>query len=102
MLKEIPIGSQFTMTCVEPRKAFGWLSTRDSAPRLTRAAEAIAPRGQLPPTNQDVKAGGGKKTLRIKSGGTATIEDEACAARRTHSTLIVIPPAHDGGYGAGQ
>jgi len=59
MLKEIPIGSQFTMTLVEPRKAF----------------EAIAPRGQLPATNNEVKAGGGKKTLRMKGGAAATIED---------------------------
>jgi hypothetical protein len=60
MLKEIPIGSQFTLVLVEPRKAF----------------EAIAPRGQLAPTNNEVKAGGGKKTLRMKAGANATIEDE--------------------------
>jgi len=59
MLKEIPIGSQFTMTTVEPRKAF----------------EAIAPRGQLPATNT-VAAGAGKKTLRMKAGANAMVEDE--------------------------
>jgi len=61
MLKDIPIGSQFSMVLVEPRKAFD---------------TAIAARGQLPATNQEVKAGGGKKTLRMKAGATATVEDE--------------------------
>jgi len=60
MLKEIPIGSQFTMTLVEPRKAF----------------DAIAPRGALPAQNQEVKAGAGRKTLRMKAGANAVVEDE--------------------------
>jgi hypothetical protein len=59
MLKEIPIGSQFTLTTVEPRKAF----------------EAIAPRSAAPSQNT-IAAGAGKKTLRMKAGASATVEDE--------------------------
>lgn len=61
MLKEIPPGSQFTMKVVEPKKAF----------------EAIAPRGNLAAPAQDLKAGAGRKTLRMKKDGTAVIEEEA-------------------------
>ena len=60
MLKEIPIGSEFTMTCVEPKKAF----------------EAIAPRGQLAAPATDVKANAGRKTLRMRTNAAATVEEE--------------------------
>ncbi|EGD76474.1 RGS-GAIP interacting protein GIPC [Salpingoeca rosetta] len=59
MLKEIPIGAEFTLTLVEPKKSL----------------EAIAPRAQAAGTG-DVKAGAGKKTLRMKRNGTAVVEDE--------------------------
>jgi len=60
MLKEIPTGSQFSMTLVEPRKAF------DSALAARTAATGT----------KEVKAGAGGKTLRMKAGATAVVEDE--------------------------
>jgi len=60
MLKEIPIGSEFTMTLVEPQKAF----------------DAIAPRGQMGVTKTELKPGQAKKTLRMKTNGAAVVEDE--------------------------
>jgi hypothetical protein len=60
MLKEIAIGSEFTMVCVEPKKSF----------------EAIDSRGAQPAAaNPQVAAGAGKKTLRMKSNGQATVQD---------------------------
>jgi len=59
MLKEIAIGSQFTMTLVEPKKAF----------------EALSARGALPATGGDVKANAGRKTLRMKAGANAQVEE---------------------------
>lgn len=59
MLKEIPIGAEFTLTLVEPKKSL----------------EAIAPRSEAAGTG-DVKASAGKKTLRMKRNGTAVVEDE--------------------------
>jgi len=59
MLKEIPIGTEFTITKVEPKRAF----------------DNIAPRGQLA-APKDVKEGAGRKTLRMKKDGTAVVEDE--------------------------
>eukprot|EP00043_Microstomoeca_roanoka_P029477 m.22022 g.22022 ORF g.22022 m.22022 type:complete len:132 (+) comp9224_c1_seq1:2-397(+) len=58
MLKEIPIGAEFTMNIVEPKKSL----------------EAIAPRAQATGTSE-VSATAGKKTLRMKSNGTAVVED---------------------------
>lgn len=60
MLKEIPIGSEFTMTLVEPQKAF----------------DAIAPRGQMGVAKAELKPGQAKKTLRMKTNGAAVVEDE--------------------------
>lgn len=60
MLKEIPIGMEFTISAVEPRKAF----------------DAIAPRGQLAAPKQELKPGEARKTLRMKSNGAAVVEDE--------------------------
>jgi len=60
MLKEIPIGSEFTMVLVEPKKAF----------------DAIAPRGALGVQKQELKPGQAKKTLRMKTNGAAVVEDE--------------------------
>jgi len=59
MLKEIPIGKEFTITAVEPRKAF----------------DAIAPRGAVAAPKQDLKPGDARKTLRMKSNGPAVVED---------------------------
>lgn len=66
MLKEIPIGSEFTLAAVEPKKAF----------------DAIAPRGQLAQP-KELKPGEARKTLRMKSNGPATIEDEPSDAVQT-------------------
>lgn len=59
MLKEIPIGSEFALELTGPKQAF------DSAlaGRQTQGGD-----GQ-------VKAGGGKKTLRMKKDGSAVVED---------------------------
>lgn len=59
MLKEIPIGSEFSIVCVEPKKAFD---------------TNLAPRGAQGGSG-NVSAGGGKKTLRMKKDGTAVVED---------------------------
>ncbi|EGD79860.1 GIPC PDZ domain-containing protein [Salpingoeca rosetta] len=61
MLKEIPIGSEFTLTVVEPKKAFDEVA-------------GMKPRGQASGTGE-VKAGAGKKTLRMKRDGNAVVED---------------------------
>jgi hypothetical protein len=58
MLKEIHIGSEFTMKLVEPKKAF----------------DAIAPRQAMGGTGE-VKAGAGKKTMRMKATGGAEVID---------------------------
>lgn len=60
LLKEIEIGKEFTMTLVEPLKAF----------------DAIAPRSQLGVTKTELKPGQAKKTLRMKTNGPAVVEDE--------------------------
>merc|ERR1711907_827661 len=59
MLKEIPIGSEFTLTAVEPKKSF----------------DEIAGRGAKPAGSTEVAAGAGKKTLRMKATGGAVVED---------------------------
>jgi len=66
MLKEIPIGSEFTIALVEPRKAF----------------DAIAPRGAIAAPQTEVKAGEGRKTLRMKAGASATVEQELGGAEQ--------------------
>lgn len=71
MLKEIPIGSEFTLSAVEPKKAF----------------DAIAPRGQLAQP-KELKPGEARKTLRMKSNGPATIEDEPSDAVQTYINKI--------------
>jgi len=62
-LKDIPVGSQFTLTLVEPKKSL----------------EAIAPRAAQTGSGE-VKDGAGKKTLRMKRNGTAVVEDEPTSA----------------------
>lgn len=59
MLKEIPVGSEFSIELTSPKQAFD---------------TALAPRGQQTGSG-NVKAGGGKKTLRMKKDGTAVVED---------------------------
>eukprot|EP01147_Barroeca_monosierra_P010041 gene10041-2214_t len=61
MLKEIPIGAEFTVTLVEPKKAFDEVA-------------GMKPRTQAAGTGE-VKAGAGKKTLRMKRDGNAVVED---------------------------
>jgi hypothetical protein len=58
-LKEIPIGSEFSIAVVKPQKAF------DSA---LKPREAMGGSG-------NVGAGSGKKTLRMKKDGTAVVEE---------------------------
>merc|ERR1712021_317141 len=58
-LKEIPIGSEFSIAVVKPQKAF------DSA---------LKPRGAMGGSG-NVGAGSGKKTLRMKKDGTAVVEE---------------------------
>ena len=59
MLKEIPIGSEFSVNVTHPNLA---------------ADTALAPRGAQGGSG-DVKAGGGKKTMRMKKDGTAVVEE---------------------------
>jgi len=63
MLKEIPIGSQFTITRVSPMKAFDEMAK-------------IEPRAAKGGTSQ-VGEGGGKKTVRMRRDGPAQVEEEA-------------------------
>lgn len=58
MLKEIPIGSEFSLVLTEPKKAM----------------QEIAPRGAQGGTGT-ITAGSGKKTLRMKKDGSAVVED---------------------------
>jgi len=62
MLKEIPIGSEFSIIAVEPRKQAGF--------------DQIAPRAQMGVTKTELKPGEARKTLRMKSNGPAVVEDE--------------------------
>ncbi|XP_077980896.1 PDZ domain-containing protein GIPC1-like [Glandiceps talaboti] len=64
-LKELPQGGTFTMTLVEPRKAFAEIGPRQSKTAPTQAAAT-------PATESQVKSG--KETLRLRSKGPATIE----------------------------
>jgi hypothetical protein len=59
MLKEIPIGMEFTIIVVEPKRAFD----SNLAPRAAQGGSG------------NVGAGGGKKTLRMKKDGTAVVEE---------------------------
>lgn len=59
MLKEIPIGSEFSLVLTEPKMA---------------AMSELAPRGAQGGSG-NVSAGGGKKTLRMKKDGTAVVEE---------------------------
>lgn len=62
MLKEIPIGAEFTLTVSEPKKAFDEVA-------------GMKPRGQAATGSGDVQPGAGKKTLRMKRDGNAVVED---------------------------
>lgn len=66
ILKEIHVGSEFTMQVIEPQKTF----------------DAIAPRGQLAQP-KELKPGEARKTLRMKANGTAVIEDVPTDAIQT-------------------
>ena len=58
LLKEIPIGTEFSVSVTHPNLA---------------ADTALAPRGAQGGSG-DAKAGGGKKTMRMKKDGTAVVE----------------------------
>lgn len=58
MLKEIPIGAEFSVVLTEPKKAM----------------QEIAPRGAIGGSG-NVAAGAGKKTLRMKKDGSAEVVD---------------------------
>lgn len=58
LLKEIPVGQQFTLGLISPQAS----------------ASGVAKRGAIGGSGQ-VKAGAGKKTLRMKKDGTAVVED---------------------------
>ncbi|MBN3280937.1 GIPC1 protein, partial [Polyodon spathula] len=60
MLKELQKGKAFTLKLVEPTKAF----------------EMIEPRSKGGKTGGDTKIGTGRGTLRLRSKGPATVEDE--------------------------
>ncbi|KAK6484283.1 PDZ domain-containing protein GIPC1-like [Huso huso] len=60
MLKELQKGKAFTLKLVEPTKAF----------------EMIEPRSKGGKTGGDAKIGTGRGTLRLRSKGPATVEDE--------------------------
>lgn len=57
-LKDLPIGTTFSVTLIEPRKAFDMISQRKSV--------------QTTPSNHNI--GSGKATLRLRSKGPATVE----------------------------
>jgi hypothetical protein len=58
MLKEIPIGSEFSLVLTEPKKAMA-----EIAPRSAQGGSG------------NVAAGAGKKTLRMKKDGSAVVEE---------------------------
>lgn len=61
MLKELPVGQVFTMTIVQPRRAFDQI-----APRSKAASQATSP--------SEGKVKTGKETLRLRSTGPATLQ----------------------------
>lgn len=71
ILKDIPIGAEFTLKCVEPKKSFDEIGSRGAKPAST-----------------DVAAGAGKKTLRMKATGGAVVEDVASDADQAVITKI--------------
>jgi hypothetical protein len=71
ILKEIPIGSEFSLDLVLPKKSF----------------EAINPRGSVGGSGE-VASNAGKKTLRMKKDGSATVETAASGADEKMITKI--------------
>jgi len=62
MLKEIAIGSEFSIDRVSPKKAFDEMAKME-------------PRGAKGASSTTVAAGAGKKTLRMKQGGGVVVEE---------------------------
>jgi hypothetical protein len=62
MLKEIAIGSEFTIERVSPKKAFDEMAKME-------------PRGAKAVGSTNVAAGAGKKTVRMKQGGGVVVEE---------------------------
>nr|XP_006811321.1 PREDICTED: PDZ domain-containing protein GIPC1-like [Saccoglossus kowalevskii]ALR88558.1 pdz domain-containing protein gipc1-like 100 [Saccoglossus kowalevskii] len=65
-LKELPQHARFTMTLVEPRKAFAEIGPRQ--------ANRVGGNASLAPTPTENQVKSGKETLRLRSKGPATIE----------------------------
>jgi hypothetical protein len=72
MLKEIPIGSEFVLGAVSPK-------TGMQVGQRTAIAAGSA---------KEVKAGEGRKTLRMKKDGTAVVEEEATGVKAEHIQKI--------------
>ncbi|XP_078741893.1 PDZ domain-containing protein GIPC1-like, partial [Lampetra fluviatilis] len=67
-LKELPRGRAFTLSLVEPRKAFDMIGQRSRAGKLSveSGGGAVGAKPAL---------GSGRETLRLRSRGAATLED---------------------------
>lgn len=98
MLKDLPKDKPFTLKLVEPMKAFGESKTRGrdqqvTPERLTSACSSasftvcvcclvftltdmLEPRSKGAKPANDNKIGNGKGTLRLRSKGPATVEEE--------------------------
>jgi PDZ domain-containing protein GIPC len=73
MLKELPVGSTFTMRVVEPN-AFGFRTFREAFSNVSRRCSFV----DIEPAKRGRKTGdvkNGTKTLRFKADGRASVED---------------------------
>ncbi|XP_052021574.1 PDZ domain-containing protein GIPC3 isoform X2 [Apodemus sylvaticus] len=76
MLRELPKSQPFTLRLVQPRRAFDMIGQRSKSSKCPMEA----------------KVSSGRETLRLRSGGAATVEEapsdvEAAAARRVDDLL---------------
>ncbi|PIK34405.1 putative PDZ domain-containing protein GIPC1-like [Apostichopus japonicus] len=74
MLKELPVGEVFTLTIVQPRRAFDQI-----APRSKAGNQATSP--------AEGKVKTGKETLRLRSTGPATIQ--AVVSHQSYSDMLL-------------
>ncbi|XP_055514547.1 PDZ domain-containing protein GIPC3-like [Leucoraja erinacea] len=84
MLKELPKGQPFLLALVEPRKAF------DMIARRTKCAKSTG----------EAKVGSGRETLRLRSKGSATVEEaptefEERATRKVDDLLEIYMGIRD-------
>ncbi|KAG1946244.1 PDZ domain-containing protein GIPC3 [Pimephales promelas] len=95
MLKEQTRGTPFTLRLVEPKKAFDMIGQRTRAPKSSEG-----------------KMVSGKETLRMRSKGSAIVEEIVSSALKTHGQLLlskvfplispsVCPPPAQRGRGQG-